>query len=303
MDHIRDSDLVRQAPRKPYRAPTANISAAHAKGALLQGIFVPTGEAAVLSAAPHFHRPSTPVLARFSSSTGIPALPDTDPHGNPRGLALRFMLEESPRRVHTDIITHSTPFFPARDGPDAVGFFSAIADGTIADYAASHPAAKSFIDAPKPAPESFATETFYGVNAFKMRSRGEHETVIRYRVVPKAGASHLDDEKLKMLGPNYLYDSLPLLLASGSIDFDVVAQLALPGDVTDDCTVRWPEDRKLVTLGTVTLNTLAADNAAEQKKIIFDPIPRVDGIEPSADPLIDIRAAIYLSSGQERRAA
>ena len=35
-----------------------------------------------------------------------------------------------------------------------------------------------------------------------------------------------------------------------------------------------------------------ADNAAEQKQIIFDPIPRVDGIEPSADPLLELRAAI-----------
>ena len=37
--------------------------------------------------------------------------------------------------------------------------------------------------------------------------------------------------------------------------------------------------------------------------IIFDPIPRVDGIEPSNDPLFELRAAIYLLSGRRRRAA
>jgi catalase len=42
---------------------------------------------------------------------------------------------------------------------------------------------------------------------------------------------------------------------------------------------------------------------AEQKRIIFDPIPRVDGIDPSADPLLELRAAIYLLSGRRRRAA
>jgi catalase len=41
----------------------------------------------------------------------------------------------------------------------------------------------------------------------------------------------------------------------------------------------------------------------QQKHIIFDPIPRVDGIEPSADPLLELRAAIYLLSGRRRRAA
>lgn len=184
-----------------------------------------------------------------------------------------------------------------------MGFFSAIANGTIEDFITSHPAAKAFVAAPKPAPSSFAREAFYGVNAFKMRNQSGDETFIRYRIIPKAGEAHLDDEVVKTLGPDYLYDSIPLVLASGTIDFDVVAQVATPEDVTNDCTIQWPEDRKLVRLGTVTLNTLVADNAAAQKKIIFDPIPRVNGIEPSDDPLIDIRAAIYLISGKERRAA
>ncbi len=47
----------------------------------------------------------------------------------------------------------------------------------------------------------------------------------------------------------------------------------------------------------------ASDDAQEQKQIIFDPIPRVDGIEPSDDPLLELRAAIYLLSGRRRRQA
>jgi catalase len=58
-----------------------------------------------------------------------------------------------------------------------------------------------------------------------------------------------------------------------------------------------------VELGTVTIKSIVPDNAAEQKKVIFDPIPRVEGVEPSADPLLEMRAAIYLLSGKERRAA
>ena len=47
------------------------------------------------------------------------------------------------------------------------------------------------------------------------------------------------------------------------------------------------------------------DNAKvkKQQRLIFDPIPRVKGIEPSDDPLLEVRAAVYLLSGRERRTA
>lgn len=80
---------------------------------MLTGTFVPSSEAASLSRAQHFNQSSTPITARFSSSGGIPQIPDTDPSANPRGLAIRFNLAE---HVHTDIIGHSTPLFPAATG-------------------------------------------------------------------------------------------------------------------------------------------------------------------------------------------
>jgi catalase len=73
--------------------------------------------------------------------------------------------------------------------------------------------------------------------------------------------------------------------------------------VVDDATVHWPEERPLVHLGKFVLTSPVPDDAREQKKIIFDPIPRVDGIEASDDPLLELRAAIYLLSGRRRRKA
>jgi catalase len=74
-------------------------------------------------------------------------------------------------------------------------------------------------------------------------------------------------------------------------------------DTVDDATIHWPEDRTLLELGTVVLTEPVSDNDHEQKQIIFDPIPRVDGIDPSNDPLLELRAAVYLLSGRRRRAA
>ena len=97
---------------------------AHAKGILLTGEFTPSSQAASLTRAPHVSRKSTPVLVRFSDSTGLPAIPDGDPNANPRGIAIRFQLAE---RVHTDIIAHSTDGFPARNGEEFLEFLKAVA--------------------------------------------------------------------------------------------------------------------------------------------------------------------------------
>jgi catalase len=51
------------------------------------------------------------------------------------------------------------------------------------------------------------------------------------------------------------------------------------------------------------LTQLVPYNFKEQQHTIFDPIARVEGIAPSRDPLLELRAAIYLISGRRRRAA
>jgi catalase len=280
--------------------PHPGFRPVHAKGVLLTGHFKPTAAAASLSKAPHFNNPTTPVIARFSSSTGIPQLPDTDPNGKPRGFALRFQLAETPRHVHTDIVSHSTPFFPVRTGQEFLDFFTAVRDNKVPDFLSTHPKAVVFVQAPKPFPVSLAREAYFSVNAFKLIDKDGKEIFIRYRFVPEKGVEHLGEDDLKSKPANYLYDEVPQAVP---IVFKLVAQIAGPGDVTDDSTIHWPEEREVVQLGTVTLDKVADNNPEEQRKIIFDPVPRVEGVEASDDPLIDVRAGVYLISGRERRAA
>jgi catalase len=90
---------------------------------------------------------------------------------------------------------------------------------------------------------------------------------------------------------------------SRPVGFRILVQLANQGDVVNNATIHWPEDREVVELGTVTLTNIAQNNTREQQKIIFDPIPRVEGIEASDDPLLELRAAVYLLSGLRRRKA
>jgi catalase len=138
-----------------------------------------------------------------------------------------------------------------------------------------------------------------------MRFTNKHGAVRygRYRITPDAGNEHLDDATAKSKGANFLYDELAQRIAKGPIGFTILVQLAEHDDIVDDATVHWPEDRPLINFGKVVLTKPVPDNEHEQKKIIFDPIPRVDGIDPSGDPLLELRAAIYLLSGRRRRAA
>jgi catalase len=92
-------------------------------------------------------------------------------------------------------------------------------------------------------------------------------------------------------------------LSKGPVRFRVVVQLAGPGDVVDDATAVWPETRELADFGTIALSERVDELAPENRKIIFDPVPRVDGIDPAGDPLTEVRSEIYLLSGRRRRAA
>ncbi len=282
---------------------------AHAKGILCKGTFTPSRDAALLTRAPHATRPSTPVTARFSDSTGLPLIPDNDSNASPRGLAIRFHLEE---HVHTDIISHSTDGFPTRTGDEFLEMLQAIAvsnsaaqssPSPIEKFLRSHPKALAFVQTPKPNPASFATEAYFGVTAMRFTNKDGASRYGRYRIRPETGIKHLDDATAKSKSANYLFDELVDRIAKSPISFQVLVQVAGENDVVNDATVPWPEDRPLVLLGEVVLTNVAADNAHEQKQIIFDPIPRVDGIEASDDPLLELRAAIYLMSGRRRRQA
>ncbi len=282
---------------------------AHAKGILLTGMFSPSPEAATLTRAPHLQRNSTPVTLRFSDFAGIPTVPDNDPQAaSPRGCAIRFHLAE---HVHTDIVAHSVDAFPTRTAEEFLDFINALIatdpagphPNAIEQFLGAHPAALRFVQTPKPIPASFAKESFFAVSAFKFTNAQGVGRYGRYRLLPAAGNEYLDEAGAAARSPNFLFDEIKERVAREPVRFHVAVQLAEDDDTVDDATVRWPEDRPQVMFGEISLQEITANNAGEQQKIIFDPIPRVEGIEASTDPLFEPRANIYLMTGRRRRAA
>ena len=280
----------------------------HAKGILLAGLFTPSSAARSLTRAPHVQRDSTPVWVRFSNFAGIPTVPDNDPNASPRGMAIRFHLAE---HVHTDIIAHSVDAFPVRTAEEFVEFLHAVHESgpgarkptPVEQFLGTHLAALEFVQAPKPMPTSFAKAAFYAITAYRFTNSEGASRYGRYRIRPDGNTDYLDSAAEAKAEPNFLFDEIKERLARGPVKMHIAVQLAASEDVVNDSTVHWPQDRPEIDFGSVELTNAIPDNGEEQRHIIFDPIPRVDGIESSDDPLLDPRATVYLMSGRRRRSA
>ena len=284
--------------------PHAGYRANHAKGVLVEGNFTPTAGAADLSKAPHFAK-TVPVLVRFSNATGVPTLPDADPNGSPHGVAIRFLL---PGGSNTDIVSISANGFPVATPEEFLGLLQAVANSgpnaakpsPIEQFLGSHPAAAKFVTTPRPAPDSFGTLAFYGVNAFKFTNAKGKVQYARYQILPLAGEHALSPEASAKADANYLMDELPQRLAKGPVKFRLLAQLANDGDSLVDPTQVWPADRTLLELGTISLTQAAQDQVKTQKALLFNPLILPAGIEPSADPVLLARPAAYAVSYGQR---
>lgn len=278
----------------------------HAKGVMFAGVFKPAKEAAEISAAPHAQS-ETPVTVRVSDFAGVPTIADNDPEGaGPRGFAVRFHLGE---HLHTDIVAHSVDAFPTRTAEEFLEFARAVAasakqtehPNAIEQFLTAHPKAMEFVQIPKPIPVSFAHEAFYAVSAFRMTGVTGASRYVRYRMLPVAGKKHLTAEEAVAKGSDFLFEEIRERVAKGPVSWEVWLQVGNEGDMTDDATMRWPEDRKLVKFGEIVVDRVV--DTEETRRIIFDPIPRGEGIEVSDDPLLVPRADVYLMSGRRRRAA
>ena len=276
---------------------THHARAVHAKGIILEGSFTPASQALSLTDSPLFTSGAIPVTVRFSDFTGIPDIPENIGDANPRGFAVKFRFADS---READIVTHSFNGFPTANSDEFAQLLRAIGSSgpeaekptALDKFLADHPVAKTFLTTQKPAPASFGTLSYFGVNAFAFIDAGKQRSFVRYRFVPSGGEQLLDAASLKSKGPNYLSEEVATRVARAPIRFDWYAQVAAAGDVIDNPSVAWPESRRLVKLGTISIERVAADQGKTDKALLFLPARVPSGIEV-ADPMIAVRSAAY----------
>lgn len=306
--HAADAPVVVQivdALNKHY-GTHPGYRANHAKGVVVEGSFKASPEAATLSRSPLFAGGKLPVTVRFSDAGGLPQQPDGVPSANPHGMAIKFHL---PGGAESDIVVNSFKFFPVATPEEFRDLHLAAATSPpgapmspqLKAFLASHPGVAK-ANATLGTPASFADEQFFGIDAFIFTNKAGKKQAFRYIVAPEK-VVHLSKDEAAQKSPDYLMADLPARLAKGPVTFHIKAQLAAAGDPTRDPTQAWPDDRKVVDLGVLTIDKAVADSTAAEKKLLFLPGRLTDGIEPSDDPLIAARDGSYAVSFGRRNAA
>jgi catalase len=291
--------MVRARGNQPGHRP------AHAKGLVCQGTFGPSKVAATLSKAAHFQG-AVPVTVRFSDGGPDPSIPDNSSDASPRGMAIRFHL---PRGGITDIVAISHNGFIVGTGEEFLALQQAIAatdpsqphPWPIETFLATHPRARKFVQDNRVIPASFATEAFFSNDSFIFVNRDEVRQAGRYQMVPVAGRQALSDEEAKTRPANFLVQDLQTRLASGPVKFRLLAQLPDVGDPTNDPSLVWPDDRKTVDAGMISITSVVADSAGAERELVYDPTHLTEGIELSDDPLPALRARVYSLSASYRQ--
>ncbi len=270
----------------------------HAKGLVCSGRFEPAPEAAALTRAAHMQG-EVPVKARLSNGGGNPNVPDKA--ADVRGLAVSFELPDGSR---TDILSQTAPHFSVRT-PEA--FFdlvdatkpTAAAAWKLPLFLARNPAALRTLRAnaqTAKAPASLADPSYYAVHAFRWVDADGGSRWIRYRWLPRSKGSASPPEGTG----NYLLEELRERLDSEPIRFDLEIHTAGPGDDPHDPSSTWSDAGDRVRVGTLEIDAPCDEG---EQAILFDPMRLTDGIEPSEDPILNYRPAVYSVSYERRMAS
>jgi catalase len=273
----------------------------HAKGVAVTGYFDSNGNGRELSRATVFQQGRTPVTGRFSLTGGNPDVDDTPAAARGLGLAFAF-----PDGMQWRAAMLNLPVFPDNS---AQGFYDRLLASKVVPstgkpdpavmsaFLTAHPetaAAMAVVKAHPPTP-GFADSTYRGLNTFYFVNDAGVRTPVRWSFVPEQQAlpAHHD-------GNNALFDALVRQVHGGPLTWRLMLMVGSKDDPVRDPTLQWPSDRRTVDAGTLTLTNIETEAAGNARDINFDPLVLPDGIEPSDDPLLSARSAVYAASFRAR---
>jgi catalase len=299
------ADQVIGAMEKQFGV-TAGQRRNHINGVCLAGSFVGDKSIQAYSTSPLFSGKAIPVIGRFSLAGGSLKTPDTA--RSSRGMALAF---ELPKRSTQHFTMLNVPVFGAAT---PASFYDAVLSNTPdpvtgkpdpeiqAAFRASHPDAKALAEflAKNNPVVSYANSDFYSIHTFKFINKANKTTLVKWRFVPQDGVKRLSDEELKTAPARFLNDDIMAKTKAGPVRWDMVLTIGDSSDEQVNPTVYWPEDRKQINAGVLTLTSASPQQGGVCEKINFDPLVMAQGIAPTNDPILQFRSPAYADSFVKR---
>ena len=270
----------------------SHLRRAHAAGIAFDAVFKPTGAAMPWTTAAHLQKQELPAIVRFSHSS---TRANPSDRMNPvKGMAVRFELAEDSftnlTMVNVPIFISKTPeaFIRLIQAFDSSSTWAERVDAMLHD--AEYKAFGTIIKKLKPF-RNFESLHYYSIHAYYLLNEAKQRQAVRFEWQP---VPQNDQGSSKGSMENELIRKIE---QGDSIRFRLLIQLAEQGDATDDPTIAWPNDRKKIEAGILTLTALRADNA---ESLVFDPTITVPGVECSDDPVLRFRSAAYDESARRR---
>jgi catalase len=276
----------------------------HADGRFYKGTFTANTNAATFTRAIHMQGEETPVTVRFSKGGGDPFAN----FGSTVGMATRFYLSDG--RV-TNLVMLSQKLFVANTVEQFIELLNSglplqaggppNLDG-LKDFLAKNPNSANVFKmrSESLAPISFAHTEFNSVHAFLFTNENNEVTAGRLHWLPVSGVKGQPVENLKNEKTDVLYTELEDRLLKNPVQFHLEIELAQAGDSLNDATALWPEDRKRVVIGTLTLTSTTTEKEIGDPVMNHDPTMLTDGIATTDDPIIQIRRGVYEVSAAQR---
>ena len=143
---------------------------------------------------------------------------------------------------------------------------------------------------------------FNSLNAFIFVDNSGVEHAVRWSLLPAAQAVPISPDDLAKRGPDFLELEIVDRVRRGPLHWTMVVTVANPGDFTADPSKAWPEGRRTVEVGTLTVQQIQAEADGPCRDINFDPTVLPAGIRISDDPFPAARSSIYAKSYDLRTA-
>ncbi|KXV44378.1 catalase family peroxidase [Gluconobacter roseus] len=272
---------------------------AYAKGVCVSGWFDASGDASHLSRAAVFHEQHVPVIGRFALAVGQPYAPDSAV--TVRSMALRLMPPDAPE-WRTGM--NDPPVLPLRDARDVSDFFASqqIDPATgkpdparMKAFGMTHPWLKSAADenTHRFVSSGFADDTFHSLDSFVLVAADGTRTAVRWAMIPMQSVEPGDG---KTGDRDYLFRKLIGDIHDHPLQWHLVITVAGAHDVINDPSQIWAQDDQTVDAGTLTLNSIESEEGGPCTGITFDPLILPPGIQPSDDPILQVRSAVYMRS-------